>query len=252
MPRRWLVRSLPTLLVLVALAGCSRHPAPTAPPDAPATQAGWLSGFVIVETSCGEPVLDRGGVIVSLEGTGRSTTTDASGTWRFDDLPFGTYDLSFSKPGLSSFKALAYQFDQSGQAQLSWFEGLVELPAGIVSNLAAETASVDGVPGVRVTFDVTPACPSGPYQALLVLGDDESVAADQYVITSGVQHSDTGHFDLFYPSADLAWNGLARGSRLYARAYDARNAYYWNNRTQTLVFPAISAGGSGLTGCVVP
>ncbi len=44
------------------------------------------------------------GIKVSIEGTGMTTITDSAGLYSFNNLPFGSYTVSFSKPGYGSTK----------------------------------------------------------------------------------------------------------------------------------------------------
>lgn len=57
--------------------------------------SGALLGSVVLEASPGG---DNSGVTVTLEGTTRSLVTTPGGTWRFDALPVGSYQVLFTHP----------------------------------------------------------------------------------------------------------------------------------------------------------
>ena len=53
---------------------------------------------------------DNSGIMVSLEGTGFRTVTDANGEWRFDHVPTRTYNIVYEKEGYGLMKTPMFSF----------------------------------------------------------------------------------------------------------------------------------------------
>lgn len=54
------------------------------------------------------------GILVEIEHTSFKTTTDSNGFWEIDNLPTGTYSISFSKEGYCFWKNTSFQFIGGG------------------------------------------------------------------------------------------------------------------------------------------
>lgn len=142
--------------------------------DPPATGA--LLGIVALEAAPGG---DSSGVTVSLEGTTRSLVTTPGGTWRFDDLPVGSYQVLFTHPDYFETRVVDQQV----------VSGLPEntVPPVTVANhqVLSETLVVSGLAEA----------PSGNQLAFLTNGGNASEvgllspdgAAFQMVITGGAK-----------------------------------------------------------------
>jgi hypothetical protein len=76
---------------------CSNSNSPTI------SEAGSIAGHLYVPDSMGlsSPMA---GIEVSIPSLSRSTATDASGAWRFDNLPVGNYDLTATMQGYGTMK----------------------------------------------------------------------------------------------------------------------------------------------------
>lgn len=72
--------------------------------DPPATGA--LLGTAILEAAPGG---DNSGISVTLEGTTRTLVTTSGGSWRFDDLPVGTYQVLLTHPDYFDSRVLDSQ-----------------------------------------------------------------------------------------------------------------------------------------------
>lgn len=89
------MRTVVVGILALALAGCAESPA-AEPSASPAATAGRISGVVV------DPgIVPVEGALVELTGQGLhlNRTTDSSGIYRFDDLPFGTYFVKVTLDG---------------------------------------------------------------------------------------------------------------------------------------------------------
>src|SRR5687768_11718713 len=133
-------------------------PAPSPAPSAvlaPTTPSGGLSGVVRDSLLTGGPLPNA---ILWIEGTPREARTNLNGQFRFDSLPAGAYQVTFSHP----------VFDAAGIAAPRWH---IDVPAEGVHGVVLATPSADSRYGA--------ACPGGRRQGTgYVIGLVKDAAAD--------------------------------------------------------------------------
>ena len=123
-----------TFIVLMSsiFSGCKGPEGPVGPPGPELT--GNLFGFVNLTKQDGTAMLDRSGVQVTIEGTSVSTNPDSAGRWVLSNLKTGTYNISLSKSGFGTAKAISYQFIGGGDVYFGkWV--LYQIPDYYVSAL---------------------------------------------------------------------------------------------------------------------
>lgn len=67
-----------------------------------------MSGTVELINDKGEAVADRGDILVTLEPLDASTLTSRDGTWSFEEIPEGSYDILFGKDGYAPVSIFDY------------------------------------------------------------------------------------------------------------------------------------------------
>lgn len=157
------MRSLPVLLLLVALSGCGDSggdPPATADPAAPPSGTG-ISGVVVTTTI--QPIP---GATVELLDTGASATTDVFGRFRFDVEP-GTYRLLATAPDHSTVEETAVvkdnetarvriRLESQGAAvpfhQTFQFDGRVDASLGPADDPAEPAKQAAGADGCECRF----------------------------------------------------------------------------------------------------
>lgn len=88
-----MTRMLRVLPLLLAFAACTNDPAPQPPPPPPTPPPpGQLLGTLLIESATGEPA-PAVNARLTLFPTGRSTRTDATGSFAFEGLSAGSYVL---------------------------------------------------------------------------------------------------------------------------------------------------------------
>src|SRR5438128_2327425 len=104
-------------ILLIAISfGCKDSPTNTS------SLKGDMAGYVLAADSnsiasngiVGADTLNNAGVTISIDGTPFSAVTDSSGRWGMQNVPAGTYDISFRKNGYALWKRIAYHFIGNG------------------------------------------------------------------------------------------------------------------------------------------
>lgn len=258
------ISSVLAFTMLFGLLGCSGSQGPagmTGPPGPPgppgSSTTGSMVGKVIVY-SCGGAQLPSQGVTVSIEGTRFTTLSDSSGAWRIDSLPAGVYVISFSRPGLGTFKILNFQFAGNGVFYLGT-TGLAELPTGFTSEMSVIEGLTNGEPYLRVSYRVSGVCGSLPCPppGLVVLGPSlQSLGPMSYTIAEAYS------FNCAAPSDGLATHtftrtqlrsaGLSSGSKLYLKSYCHSGASYFDPRVEQFMFSGVSVSPAAVDSILVP
>lgn len=109
---------LVVLSVLVALSFLSCRTQTLAPDTGTAT----IKGQVILSTDYYHQTPPFSGIQVSIEGTGYSAMTDSGGHYELDDVPGGTYDVHFSKPGYGDIRWFGMQVQGGGTSPVYWYD----------------------------------------------------------------------------------------------------------------------------------
>lgn len=126
---------------------------------------------------------DYSGVLVELEGTGRSSTSNAEGEWRIENVPAGVYDITFSKMGFSSQKLFNQQFVGAGEYYSGSLD-LMQLPEFSVvdvqmtpnpaeghfevSGMISEMVPAGSVRRIGAFYQADPNGPFEPYNEFLI------------------------------------------------------------------------------------
>jgi hypothetical protein len=100
------MKTLKTLIlsgILIFFIGCDKNKDNT-------FLTGNIVGFVKLIDEVGNEVEDKSGVTVSFEELPHSATSNEIGRFELTNVPAGTYNLIFNKPGYSSNKIFSYQF----------------------------------------------------------------------------------------------------------------------------------------------
>ncbi len=209
------------------------------PNDPGSGLSGVLSGKVILEDAYGVELSDKSGAVIEVEGTSFRTETEADGSWRFGNLPAGTYVLKFSKGGFTHRKIFGYQFVGGGEAYFPEVY-LTTLPAQTISNLTAmvtdtihvreshnphDTSIVRSVePYVRFAATINHPAPTGNnlrIYAYVGTSADVSYRPGTYDVHIYIGQSDTLSGVVLTSNAPLLKKRYASGERVYMVMYPA-------------------------------
>ena len=260
--KKLLLQTSTVLSILTTITGCVKDgatgPAGATGPTGPLSK-GNLAGTVQSFDQYGSRlfgITNAGGITVTLEGTGQSTTTDADGKYQFDSLSTGVYNLSFSKTGYGDNKIEGVQF-LGGGTIYARNSMMSQIPVFTIANIAAVDTVIQGQDFVKIRGNLSD--PDTRTRTLLAfLGTTSGVSSNpaNYVNTVAItarvtmQNPNGTIFSQFIPAYELYNAGFTSGSTLYVAAYPAANNYNQSSSYQDFsnggrsVYNAIGATAS--------
>ncbi len=104
----------------------------------PSTGQGSLSGVVSDPSGA---IIARANITTCAQGVLRTTTTGADGTFRFSDLPFGTYSIVVTSPGFATtqINGLSVNPNASASTRITLKVGAVSSPVMVTSTNEPES-----------------------------------------------------------------------------------------------------------------
>ena len=168
------------------------------------------------------PLDDHSGIIVTLVGTGQTSTTDINGLWRLEDVPTGVYVIRCEKPGVTSFEFSNIQFVGTG----SYNVAQVELH--VAPNFTVE--SVSFTPNAsRQQFDIvgeiSESVPVGKMRHTRIAFSTDSGSDFKPLLSAMVGAAstsrETGGSQIagVVPYYSLAAHGITSGTTVYFKVY---------------------------------
>jgi hypothetical protein len=212
----------------------------------PPTPTGVLSGTVQTWDDKLNQTTDAGGITVSILSAtdSSSTTTDATGKFQFDKLPFGTYTLVFSKVGYGTMKMFGISHAANTTPTIVPNINFGKIAATAVTRLTYYDSVFQGQPGVRLRYGFTPG-PSATNTALAryFLGIDSTVSSTHYTTYDTTLYK-FGSYSVKagYTFSDLKKLGFTAGQTVYIRLYADSyiNNSYVDSTTGLRVFPNVN------------
>jgi hypothetical protein len=99
------------LFALIFFYGCKSN---STSPGVVGNMVGYVIAHDTTSTSGYIDSLPNSGIRVSIDGTNYSAITDKDGRWGMDNIPPGTYNISFTKDSYAIEKMIAYRFSGNG------------------------------------------------------------------------------------------------------------------------------------------
>ena len=111
-------KSVVILLLLMTACGKNSPHNSVVVPDIiqAANKRGNITGMILLYDNEGVAVTDNSGVTVSIDNNNVSAKTDATGRWTLDSIPYGVYDLSFTKEGYATGKLMGVDHKANNHA----------------------------------------------------------------------------------------------------------------------------------------
>ncbi len=202
---------------------------------------------------------DAGGISISLNNlTGFSTnsTTDASGKFLFENLPFDVYDMIISKAGYGTLKVFGISHTSSSS---SLFTLLPTISFGKISTTSVSAFSVagnsfNGVPGVSFNYGLNPT-PSSSSRAFIryFFSTTPDVSSTNYVAYSSLYNFSSLSNVAGFTSNDLIGMGFSTGQTVYVRMYgDSFKANdFTDPNTNKREFPNINSNTTAAVSFIV-
>jgi len=247
------------ILSTLLIESCSKQTGPEGPtgPAGPKL-TGKLTGFTNVFDQYGTKLLTSlAGVTVSIDGTTKTTTTDANGKYSFDSLTTGIYSLTYTLANYGTVKTPSIEFTGGGEAFLG-NKGLSAIPNFNVSAITITDSAAKG--NIYVTGQLS-ATDTKPRQVAIFIGNSTATSFNPsnyltyYTVTNKINAANPNgtNFLLAIPHTDLYAAGLATGSTAYFAVYSlglpATASAYVDENTGRTVFTAI--GNSSSAGSIL-
>jgi hypothetical protein len=220
-----------------------------------------IQGLIVLYDEDGNRQIDMSGVTVSIDNSTVSTKTETDGKWKLDSIPYGTYDISYSKDGYGTGKIMGLYHAATNHATtvITKNESMAVNSTIAINNLIVTpfsgTIQAVGVSGVHI--DPIFNNPSGKDKFVrLFFSDNPNVSMSNYLAdvkikTNGAsaQMNDYNLTTSFFESL-----GFKRGQTIYVKAYgDSFLAdQYTNPLNNAVVFPSLSDKPSNTVSFVLP
>ena len=222
-----------------------------------ANKRGNITGMILLYDNEGVAVTDNSGVTVSIDNNNVSAKTDATGRWTLDSIPYGVYDLSFTKEGYATGKLMGVDHKANNHATtvithsrpLNQISAL-EITALQISNFDANPTLASliqaGIAANGVHIQPVFANPSGKNKPVrFFFSDNADVSSSNYAVTeigrySGIiNQTDNSNFTLSW----FVGKGFKAGQTIYVKAYGDGFAQddYEDPISGSSVFPSLSA-----------
>lgn len=194
------------------------------------------------------------GMTVTVEGLqpAVSATTDAAGRFTLTNVPFGTYNLVYTKSGYGTFKLMNLSHTNSGGATyISLTNSLGQISTTAVTALSASLVNGD----IVISTTVSPGATIANTRYLrFFYSTSSSVSSTNYMKYSDGMVAQINPYLLTRKHTDLVDMGFAAGTTVYVKAYGDSfwaNSYL-DNVTNKQVFPNLGSSSANAVSFVVP
>ena len=203
---------------LLLATGCQKDtPAPTTP-----VVTGPITGYAQADDENGAP-LDRSGITVTVDNSSPklTTTTDAAGKFAFDNVPAGTYNLTFARTGLGTFRRLSVAHLGGPDPTFLPNVSLSQVSGTVVTALTSATPAANG--NLLLQTSATNANPANQLRVAVFVAPAAGVTAATGTLLGvyAVTTTAAGTQGIAVRTADLRSAGIAAGATVYAVAYGA-------------------------------
>ncbi len=253
-------------LLLGGCKGKDGDPGPAGATGAPGTAGapgptgqnltGNITGFVNPVDEFGSPVA-KAGVTVTVDNLtpAVSATTDVDGRYTLLNVPSGTYNLTYSRPGLATFKRFA--FGHIGGAVASYL-GTFTLSqvSQLLVGLSASTFANSNI-NIGLSFSSAPPRTSFPVALFASLSPNLTpLTGTPLVVTNFTTTPATTNYQAAFSvgRANLNNAGFPSGSTIYLAAYGSTSSTsaYVDPATGRVVYPALNPVPSNVVAVTVP
>ena len=221
-------------------------------------QTGTLIGFVTLYDECGDVILNKSGVNVNVMGNSTfKDTTDNYGRFEINNLPSGTYNISYTKQGFSQTKTIGMQF--VGGSNPAYISKTLNKPASQTVNLI--NVFIDnGSPQkwILASVKVTSDCSIGSHEnARIFYGLSDTVSSTNYdysVLFNYYKDSVNEVTENIAYTIVPAYQNYKSGTKVYFVAYGSPAVYssYINTKTGLAIYSGLNPNPSNIMSHVIP
>jgi len=195
----------------------------------------------------------KDGMMVKIEGTTFVAYTDTAGIYQFEEVPYGTYNLSYEKDGYGTYKQIGFIHSNDGDGKPA------VVPAATLGKTSSTTVTDLSVKinadTIRLTSTISPAGTSDSARNVrYFFGADTTVSSSMYLGQSKA-YEIKGQYGIWKMlQSDFITMGFTSGQTVYVKAYgDAEHSNeYINTGTGKLIFPNVNTTVFADTSFVLP
>jgi hypothetical protein len=203
---------------------------------------------------------DAGGVIVTasnLTGQTFTATTDNTGRYTFNDLPFDSYQFEISKTGYGTLKVfgISHVYNKDVISTIVQNVPFGKLSTTTVTGLSFKEFSINGEVGVSFNYALSPTpSPSNKGFVRYFLSTSANVSNSNYTARTEVLSFSSLSANTGFPKERLLEMGFTAGQTVYVRMYgDSFISNNWEDPTSGVeVFPNINPTTVAAVSFVVP
>jgi len=244
---------LPFFLLVILIVSCNKTESPVSPVT---IGKGSLIGKVHPRTEQTDlnstDTLDYSNFVVSIDGTTHTTMTDVSGNWFFGNLPLGSYSISFSKNGYSSYKQTNAVVIVDDTADFPIY--MYKLTSARITNLIYNLSAAQLKLNYRLTVSL-----QRDYYVRFLFSNDSNVGnpLQNYLYSEAdlLFHVPNNAIDTSYTIeiVNLYSHGMASGSRIYFYGnVGFKNQYYLDSLSGRRVYSSYSSSPTEKLSLVLP
>jgi hypothetical protein len=220
------------------------------------TSGGRITGQVQVWNDKTTSLADRSGVTVSIDNlSGKSTTTDAEGKFAFDNIPFDSYNLSFSKSGYGTKKIFGVQHSTATSPTAIPLVQFGAVCTTTVTAFSYNNNTYNGVPGASYIYSFNPA-PSSSNRAYtrVFLSTEATVSNTNYIDFTDLKSASNNNVTGGLTADELYGMGFNPGQTVYARLYadSFKSNEYVDPATGKTIFPNLNTTTTTAISFIVP
>jgi hypothetical protein len=209
-------------------------------------QTGSIVGYVTLYDENGNLISDKSGVNISISGwPSFDATTNGSGRFELDNVPTGTYNISFTKDGFSETKRVGYEF-VGGENPVIITQVLAKPTSVIVKSISLIGDSITNE--VHANIQLSYLYNGSTGYVRLFFGLSDKVTNLNYDYTNLV----TFLFGVESATALLNPN-YTSGTKVYIIAYGAPNYYssYIDINTGTTIYPSLNLNAPQIASIII-
>lgn len=235
------------LVILLGFTSCNKDEDTT--PE-PVTKANIIGSVNLYDE--GVIQIDNSKLIVKVEGTELSATTDTDGDFTLSDVPFGTYTLIYEKSGFGTFKN--YDIEHTNTSSSTIITETPSLGEISTTQITALESSVNGN-DIQVSITTNPAGNnSNTRYVRYFLSTNSNVSNENYAYYSSGLVSQINPLIINLSHDDLISAGFSSGQTVYVKAYGDS---YWSNEYDDpalgrKVFPNLNMISANSASLIVP
>lgn len=258
-------------LTLVFATACSKNSSEHAlinPTTEQQNATASIQGRVELVDLDGNKLSDHSGILISANNGSFTTTTDQSGQFTLKAIPFGQYQISYSKTGYGSGLFASINHQTTAQ-QFTLIEKTALMNQ--VSNIQVTSLQIKDMsnePGIAALIDLGIASGSVSIKPVffnnnnqqkafrLFFSTNQQVDAKQYqavkkIFVSGLNDNANNYQ---FTTTELEKMGFKKGQTVYVNAFGDGNVddQFTHPENGTTVFPSLAATGSGVSSFQVP